>query len=983
VEQSTLDKPADRFLQLDWEKSLYIIFIILALTTRLWALGERVQSHDESIHTLYSWNLYVGKGFSHHPLMHGPFLFHITALSYFLFGDNDFAARVPVALMGVAIVAFPYLLRRWLGRKGALVTSFFLLISPSISYYSRYIRHDTPEMLWALVVIFSFLSYLRDGRRRWLFLMAAGVSLMFATKEVAFIYTAIFGLFLVGLSVVQILKPKWPNENLKIWFLVTLVVIVVGLLLVGMGQAFQPPVPEDGTTAEMPDVSPVPETRDTMSPWNIVKAGGGLLAGAGLLAAVGFLLAGTLEQSDIEFAGPWAFSLLAIMAVGLFILGTNDWLSILFSKLVLPQPQSALLAIWGRVAMWIVLFAVGFFALFGYLTRRRTNTQQLLIAASITVIVATGVLIRMGVPLLLSSTTCSQQPSRWECIQQSLQEFAWPGGGTYILGILIDTRFMLTALPFIGGVLVGLAWLAVTAFRGNRTFDLTVLLGSLALPFLSPLLMILAGLKPMDYNSPAIYYTGAILIQVLLISIAIGLMWDLRQQKDGKPKNSWLIAAAIHYAIYVVLFTTFLTNAYGLASGFVGSLGYWLEQQEVERGSQPGYYYVIMTSLYEFLPLLLSLIASIYLAVRGLLLPRLQPKIKRLTEFPAVKEYLIPFVLWWVALSWIGYSVAGERMPWLTVHLALPMIVFSGWLVGRLIEEINWQRVCQSKAWLLALLVPPFVIALVVLVDALIDNPFQGHSLTQLQASGRFVNALIGLLACGACLGYVIWRSGWRISARILLLIGLLVSMLTLHQASVKPWKRSKRSRNVTVAVRTPSTSLMGPTLLPCFTGNCVTTLPAIPLGKTPRVINWMPPSSSPEAPSGRPSSATSTIGTFIGPIITSGGPCRIIGICIALRRTWKPAGNTSIGTASNMPSPIPICARPCGISGTTAISRATTKRPAKHTRLTNGHCWESSGFTSAATSPNRCGICLPKPARPSPRPILTPRAGGTLPHDK
>jgi DNA-binding beta-propeller fold protein YncE len=779
VEQSAsmLDKPVNKLLiKLDWEKALYVTFIILALVTRLWALGDRVQSHDESIHTKYSWHLYTGQGFSHHPLMHGPFLFHITALSYFFFGDNDFAARVPVALMGVAIVAFPYLLRRWLGRKGALATSFFLLISPSISYYSRYIRHDIPEMLWALIVILSFLSYLCDGHRRWLFLMAAGVSLMFATKEVAFIYATVFGFFLVGLFVVQILKPKWPNENLKIWFLAALAVIVVGLLLVGVGQAFQPQPSEDETATEMLDEPAALEAQEqeAASPWSIIQASGGLLAGTGLLAAIGLLLAGTLERSDIESTTPWTFGLLAIMAIGLFVLGTNDWLGILFSKLTLPQPQQALLSIWSGVAICIILFAIGISVLFSYLARRGTNTQQLFIAASITAVVTTGVLIRIGVPLLLSYTTCSPQPNRWECTQQSLQAFGWPSASTYLFGTPIDTRFLLTVLPFTGGILVGLAWLAVTAFRGSRAFDLIVLLGSLALPFLSPLLMILVGLKPMDYNSPTIYYTGAILIQVLLISIAIGLTWDL-QQRDGKRKNSWLIAAGVHYAIYIVLFTTFLTNAYGLASGFVGSLGYWLEQQEVERGSQPEYYYVIMTSLYEFLPLLLSLIAPVYLVIRSLLIPRLQPGAKRLAELPAVKGYLIPFTLWWVAMSWIGYSIAGERMPWLTVHLALPMIVLSGWLAGRLTEEIDWRHIRRSKGWLLAFLAPTFVIALVVLIDTLIDNPFQGHSLTQLQASGRFVNALIGVLACGAGLGHIIWRSGWWASARVLLFTALLV----------------------------------------------------------------------------------------------------------------------------------------------------------------------------------------------------------------
>ena len=31
-------------------------------------------------------------------MMHGPLQFHLIALSYFLFGDNDFTARLPHAL---------------------------------------------------------------------------------------------------------------------------------------------------------------------------------------------------------------------------------------------------------------------------------------------------------------------------------------------------------------------------------------------------------------------------------------------------------------------------------------------------------------------------------------------------------------------------------------------------------------------------------------------------------------------------------------------------------------------------------------------------------------------------------------------------------------------------------------------------------------------------------------------------------------------
>ncbi|MFQ6102542.1 MAG: flippase activity-associated protein Agl23 [Anaerolineae bacterium] len=592
MEQTVLDKPLSSLVKLDWEKTLYIALIILALATRLWDLSDRVQSHDESIHTKYSWNLYTGQGFQQHPLMHGPFLFHATALSYFLFGDNDFTARLPVALTGVALVAFPYLLRRWLGRAGALVTSFFLLISPSIAYYSRYIRHDIPVILWSLVVFFAIFSYLRDGRERWLYLMAAGVSLMFATKEVAFIYNAIFGLFLICLFAVQALGREWLSEILKPLFLIALAVMVVGLLLLGLGLFL--------TEAKQP-----PQGSEIMS--EAVGAGQGhvaVLAG-GVLAGLAFLAA-------------------------------------------------------------IVLLLIGM----------------------------------------------------WRNLHD------------------------------------------------HRVFDLIIVLGTLCLPFLSPLPIKLAGLDPMDYKAPTIYYSGAILGAMLLTSILVGLVWDWRR---------WSIAAAIHYAIFVILFTTIFTNGTGIATGMVGSLGYWLAQQAVERGSQPWYYYLIMAPLYEFLPLLLTLIAPVYLAVRSAI-RNSQPAIRN--------SYFVPFLLWWTALTWLGYSYAGEKMPWLTVHLALPMILLSGWLVGWLIEGIEWRQVLERRAWLLGLVAPPFATAVVVFISAASAGPFGGYELAQLDVTGRFLGGLVGMLALGAGLGYLVWRSGWRMAVRVLLLVALLVPVfLTIRTA--------------------------------------------------------------------------------------------------------------------------------------------------------------------------------------------------------
>ena len=66
VEEKTswLERPVLPILKLDLEKTLYWVFIILAIASRFWLLGERAMSHDESLHTFYSWNLYQGGGYS-------------------------------------------------------------------------------------------------------------------------------------------------------------------------------------------------------------------------------------------------------------------------------------------------------------------------------------------------------------------------------------------------------------------------------------------------------------------------------------------------------------------------------------------------------------------------------------------------------------------------------------------------------------------------------------------------------------------------------------------------------------------------------------------------------------------------------------------------------------------------------------------------------------------------------------------------------
>ena len=227
-----LQQPLLTAANLDWEKLIWAAILILTIITRFWGLGDRVVSHDESLHTHYSFQYYNGDGYAHTPLMHGPFLFHATAFSYWLFGANDFTARIPVALFGILMVFIPWYMRNWIGRTGAIFAGIILLISPYSLYYSRYIRHDVYVIVWALIIMMGMFHYFRYKDDRSLYWIAAGIALMYATKEVAFIYTAIFGAFIVF----RLLFKVGPLE----WFYKTvfslsfpMLLIIGGLLIFG------------------------------------------------------------------------------------------------------------------------------------------------------------------------------------------------------------------------------------------------------------------------------------------------------------------------------------------------------------------------------------------------------------------------------------------------------------------------------------------------------------------------------------------------------------------------------------------------------------------------------------------------------------------------------------------------------------------------------------------------------------------------------
>jgi predicted membrane-bound mannosyltransferase len=135
--------------------------------------------------------------------------------------------------------------------------------------------------------------------------------------------------------------------------------------------------------------------------------------------------------------------------------------------------------------------------------------------------------------------------------------------------------------------------------------------------------------------------------------------------------------------IFALLFTTLFTNLYGLASGTIatdGTLLYWLGQHDFRRGEQPWFYYLLLFPQYEFIAVLFGTAATIVAGVRALLVG-----IGRAT--PGPRFVFQTFLAIWFSGIFVALSWAGEKMPWLIIHIALPATLLAAALLGE-----AWER---------------------------------------------------------------------------------------------------------------------------------------------------------------------------------------------------------------------------------------------------------------------------------------------------
>ena len=197
---------------------------------------------------------------------------------------------------------------------------------------------------------------------------------------------------------------------------------------------------------------------------------------------------------------------------------------------------------------------------------------------------------------------------------------------------------------------------------------------------------------------------------------------------------------------------------------------------------------MLIGGLYEFAPILFSLCGLVAL-IRGVFTggawAPVQTKQLIITEAKETatrwhldtRFYFVIFAIYWGVLAYTGYTMAGERMPWLFTHIALPLCIFGGWWVGRVVAGIDWAESRRTSDILLMAAAPALVVLSVLIVR---NFPSFARDVDSLEALTQWLVMLVfwvGLI-------FLVWRwngvSSWQ-STTSLLGLGVVALLFVLN----------------------------------------------------------------------------------------------------------------------------------------------------------------------------------------------------------
>ena len=188
---------------------------------------------------------------------------------------------------------------------------------------------------------------------------------------------------------------------------------------------------------------------------------------------------------------------------------------------------------------------------------------------------------------------------------------------------------------------------------------------------------------------------------LIILTFAVFFVYLLWSRKFTLPEGWWkhlVIALIVFFAIVFTMYTSFWAHPEMVLNAGPMAISHWLEMHTEQRLGGPAGYYFGLFVLYE-LPILLLAIWGIFRFIVPKKTVADMPKtaegetascggaspVQRHFSFrrpadagPINREHeFMLFAIFWLVISLITYAYIGEKVPWLSLHQLLPMIIVA------------------------------------------------------------------------------------------------------------------------------------------------------------------------------------------------------------------------------------------------------------------------------------------------------------------
>ncbi|MBF6568624.1 MAG: hypothetical protein IVW54_07095 [Candidatus Binataceae bacterium] len=193
----------------------WTILALYAVISRLLFLGSRPLSPREAIHAATALDT-IRLGIA--PAPPNFWIQMLDAATIGLFGASDFGARILFALSGIALVLIALALRPYIGKIGALAMATLILLSPSITYFSRSGVTQGPALLAVLIAIELWFAIARTPNAARSAGLGCVIGLSLAANAQNLVLALIFvaALLVIGTWRLTITNEAWMR--VRIWW---------------------------------------------------------------------------------------------------------------------------------------------------------------------------------------------------------------------------------------------------------------------------------------------------------------------------------------------------------------------------------------------------------------------------------------------------------------------------------------------------------------------------------------------------------------------------------------------------------------------------------------------------------------------------------------------------------------------------------------------------------------------------------------------